>query len=286
LRYPHRVLFYLHGGGYAAGSIYSHLGLMSRLANDLGMRVLAINYRLAPEAPYPAGLEDAAKAYRWLLEHEHYRPEEIILMGDSAGGGLASATLLYLKELSLPQPLCSIVLSPWADLSLSGESLSTLAHRDPILPADKTREWAAWYVGQNDAKHPLISPIYGNWEGVCPLYIQVGSEEILLSDAERLAAKAQQDGVAVKYECWQGMPHVWHMGWHYLPEARKAIRQIAHFVDDQITRHEKQQLSLQPQAPAKPESPRLSFKLKTLTFTRDSLAALTLGGTILKNWLK
>ena len=282
MRHPNRVMYYLHGGGYAAGSIYSHLGIMSRIANDCGLRILAIDYRLAPENPYPAALHDALAGYRYLIEEHHYRPEEIILMGDSAGGGLAAALLLYLKEQNLGFPLCSVLLSPWADLSLSGDSFTALQHRDPILPTDQASLWAQWYLAGQNPKNPLISPIFGDWQGLSPLMIQVGSEEILLSDSERLSRKALADGVEVLYECWQGMPHVWHMGWHYLPEARKALQKIAQFVDKQIQQHEQSQGQHQTQAFV--PKPPTTLKTKTLDLTRDSLAAVQLGAKLLKNW--
>ena len=224
-------IYYLHGGGYAAGSLNSHRGIMAQFGNATGLKVLGINYRLAPENPYPAGLDDALEGYLWLLQHKvGGDSKRIVLMGDSAGGGLASALLLRLKQEGHGLPVCAVVLSPWVDLSTSGESMDTLAHKDPILPADKAKEWAKWYVGEHNAQDPLISPIFGDWRGMCPIFLQVGSIEILLSDSVRLAEALRQAEVPLVFEVWQGMTHVWHMSWRFLPEGRRAIQQIGQYI--------------------------------------------------------
>lgn len=238
MRYPHKVLLYLHGGGYASGSIISHRGLVGKLAVELGVRAIGINYRLAPENPYPAALDDAMLMYRWLLEKEHYRADDIMIMGDSAGGGLSLCTLLKIRELELPQPMCAVLLSPWTDLSASGETMHTHADIDPLLPPDKVREWGIWYAGTpENLKNPLVSPVFASLHGLAPMFIQVGTDEILLSDATRVAKNAQNVGTYVELDIWNGMPHVWQMGWRYLPEAQQAIKKIITFVDNLVEQH-------------------------------------------------
>lgn len=240
IKYPHKVLLYLHGGGYASCSVHSHRGLIGKLAVETGMRALGINYRLAPEHPYPAALDDALLAYRWLLESEKYAPEDIVVMGDSAGGGLALCLLLQLRELGMQQPMGAVLLSPWTDLAGKGETMFTHADRDPLLPPDKIREWGSWYAGETDVHHPLISPVYATLENLAPMLIHVGTDEVLLSDSTRVAKNAQNAGTYVELDIWNGMPHVWHMGWRYIPEAAQAIRKIAAFTDALIEKTERE----------------------------------------------
>ncbi len=234
---PQRVLFFIHGGGYASCSPHSHWGLIGRMSKDLGIRVFAPDYRLAPENPFPAGLNDVVSIYEWLLQT--YKPEDIIVAGDSAGGGLALSMLLRLKELNMPQPLTAILLSPWADLSLRGESFTTKADIDPLLPAPTVREWASWYVGEGDAHNPLISTIYADLNDLCPLFLHVGTDEILLDDAVRLHQKAKGTNTQVTLGIWEGMFHVWHMAWRFIPEATRALEEIYDHIQLQIDLEER-----------------------------------------------
>ncbi len=227
------VILFLHGGGYALGSCITHRDLLARLAQATGWRVLAINYRLAPENPFPAGLEDAVSAYGWLLA-QGLAPHQIVLAGDSSGGGLSLATLLKLRDVGVPLPLAGVLISPWVDLALTGESLQSRANLDPLVSREVLREMAGYYLGNHDPTHPLASPLYAELHGLPPLLIQVGDHELLLSDATRLAERAKQAGVTVQLEIWEEMWHVWH-GWAQdLPEARAALEHIAQFLSQQV----------------------------------------------------
>jgi len=183
------VFFFLHGGGYSAGSCRTHRELAARLSLTSGVRVLLIDYRLAPEHPFPAALEDAVAAYQWLLS-QCIAPEQIVIGGDSVGGGLAMATLLWLRDQKLPLPAAGVLLSPWLDLALTGDSLQNRAALDPLCSYEGLRFAAKLYLGDTDAQNALASPLYGDLQGLPPLLIQVGDHEVLLSDATRLAERA------------------------------------------------------------------------------------------------
>ena len=226
------VILYLHGGAYALGSINSHREWIARLANATHTRALAINYRLAPEHPFPAALEDAISAYRWLLD-QGFDPARIIIAGDSAGGGLALATLLALRDAGAPLPTGAICISPWTDLALTGASSLTKAKVDPILDLDSLRMYAAYYAGSHDFTSPLLSPLYADLTGLPPLLTQVGTDEILLDDARRLAEHARDAGVEVTLEVWDEMFHVFQL-FSFLPETRKAVGRIARFVSQTL----------------------------------------------------
>ncbi len=226
---PHKILLYLHGGGYVAGSIDSHLMLCAPLAQTLKVNLLLPEYRLAPENPFPAALEDALAVYRWLLAQGH-RPENILLAGDSAGGGLAVAVTLALREAGDPLPAALLCLSPWCDLTHQGQSHVTQAKSDAVLTTALLKEWAACYTEESNLSNPLVSPVYADFHGFPPLLIQVGSEEILLDDARALAEKARAAGVRVELDIWDGMWHVWHILADLLPESGQAFRQIARFI--------------------------------------------------------
>lgn len=234
LLHDRKIILYLHGGGYAIGSIKSYRSLIAKLARETRLKTLAINYRLAPEHPFPAALDDALHTYLWLLEYEGYQPEDIILAGDSAGGGLAAALLLALREMELPMPMAGILLSPWTDLAGTGRSIRTKADDDPILPACKLKSWGKQYAHITDVKHPFVSPLYGDLSGLPPMFVQVGTEEVVHDDSTRFAAKAKECGSPIEIEIWKDMPHVWHFCWHVLPEARRAFENIAGFVREQV----------------------------------------------------
>jgi acetyl esterase/lipase len=226
---PGRVVLYLHGGGYVIGSITTHRELAGRLSRATAARVLIIDYRLAPEHPYPAAVEDATTAYRWLLQHGA-TPARTVIAGDSAGGGLTVATLLALRDAGDALPAAGICLSPWTDMEGIGESMQTKAGVDPIVQREGLVHMANLYLHGADPRSPLAAPLYANLQGLPPLLIQVGTRETLLDDATRLAARAQADGVDVTLEPWEEMIHVWQIFAPLLPEGQQAIERIGDYV--------------------------------------------------------
>ena len=228
---PGHVLLYIHGGAYVMGSPLTHRGLVARIARASGIAALQIDYRLAPEHPFPAALDDVLAAYDW-LGAQGYAPTQIVLAGDSAGAGLAMALLLSLRERGLALPRAALLLSPWVDLVGEGESVYTRRDQDPYLTPDLIR-LVPLYCGTHNPREPLISPVFADLHGLPPLLIQVGNDEILLSDATRLAERARAAGVQVELTIWPGMWHVWQLFAPWLPEAREAIEQMASFVRSQ-----------------------------------------------------
>jgi monoterpene epsilon-lactone hydrolase len=224
-----RAIYYLHGGGYVVGSINTHCEMASRLARAAKARVLLIEYRLAPENPFPAALEDSRKGYRWLLSRG-VKPPRIVMAGESAGGGLTLATLLALRDEGVPLPAAAVVMSPWVDLACGGESMATRAEADPMLKKAALQALARSYLKGTDPCTPLASPLYGDLTGLPPLLIQVGTAEVLFDDATRLAGKAKEAGVEVLFEPWEDMIHVWHSFAGMLPEGQQAIDRIGEFV--------------------------------------------------------
>lgn len=225
------VILYMHGGAYIAGSPRTHRPLTAELARSTGARVLALDYRQAPEHAYPAWLEDGVAAYQHLLKSGE-RPQHIVLAGDSAGGNLVLVTLLRLKELGLPLPAGAICLSPWTDLACRYQSHKTNAGHEAMLKPDAIRALGEHHIGGNDPKHPLISPAYAELDGLPPLMVHVGTHEILLDDARAIRRNAKRAGVHLHYREWPGMPHVFPLFHRFLPEGRKAINQMALFVKD------------------------------------------------------
>jgi epsilon-lactone hydrolase len=227
---PGRHVLYLHGGGYVSGSPALYRYFTRRLATAARARVLALDYRLAPEHPFPAALDDAFAACRWLLGGKA-DPQGTAVIGDSAGGGLALALLLRLRDGGHALPAAAVALSPWTDLALTSASLVRNAGSDPMLTVADTRLFAGCYLGGFDPRHPYVSPVYGNPAGLPPTLIHVGSDEILLDDAVRMAKNLRAAGCHVAIEVWPRMPHVWHLFAPALPEATKAIAQIGAFAD-------------------------------------------------------
>jgi len=223
------VILYLHGGGYCIGSINTHRSLVSFLAKATKAKALLIDYRLAPEHPFPAAVEDATAAYRWLITEGH-SPKRMIIAGDSAGGGLAVSTMVSLKENGSPLPAAGVCLSPWVDMEAIGESAKTKADIDPLVQIEPLLEMAKAYLGDADPKTPLAAPIYADLEGLPPLLIQVGTVEILLDDSTRLAEHAKAANVEVTLETWEDMVHVWQFFAAMVPEAQKAVERIAEFI--------------------------------------------------------
>lgn len=222
---PRGVLLYLHGGGYCLGSINTHRALVARLARACGLRALAVDYRLAPEHPFPAAVEDAAAVYRWLLARD-VGPAEIVVAGDSAGGGLTVATLVALRDAGEPLPAAGICLSPWVDLEGLGTSMTTRAAIDPMVDREGLLLLAAAYLGGADARSPLAAPLYADLHALPPLLIHVGTAECLLDDAIRLHERARAHGVRADLEVWDEMIHVWHAFAPLLPEAEAAIERL------------------------------------------------------------
>ena len=229
---PDQVMLYLHGGGYAMGSCATHRAMAARLAESCRVRALVLNYRLAPEYPFPAALEDALAAYRWLRQRG-VAPNNIVIAGDSAGGGLAVATLVALRDGGESLPAAAVCISPWTDLAGTGESIRTRAKADPWVTA-KALALGDHYIGTNDSRHPLISPHYAELHGLPPMLIQVGNDEILLSDSTRLAERVKEAGGEAILEIWERMWHVFHCLAPQLPEANRAIEKIGTFVRDHI----------------------------------------------------
>ena len=228
-----RVLLYFHGGGYAAGSISTHRPHISQLVMLSGIKALMIDYRLAPEHKFPAPIEDAATAYDWLLKN-NYLPERIAFGGDSAGGGLTVATLLFLRDNNKPLPKCAICLSPWLDLTLTGESHVTKEKAEPMLVKEAMPLWVNNYLGDADPKNPYASPLFADLHGLPPIYIQVGTDELLLDDSTRFAQKAKEAGVAVTIDIYEGYFHVFQAFFRILKKAREANKKLSAYLIAQI----------------------------------------------------
>ncbi|MBT9393736.1 alpha/beta hydrolase [Hymenobacter sp. NST-14] len=226
---PGRVLLYLHGGGYVLGSLNTHRSLVGRLAQRCGVTALTINYRKAPEYPFPAALDDAQLAYQWLLRQD-YAPADIIVAGDSAGGGLALALLLALREAGQPRPAAAIGLSPWTDLVLPVGTLRRVCQEESqVLEALEIRGWGPLYAADTPLTHPLLSPVQAALHDLPPLLIQISNAEVLGDDVQRFAAKARAAGTPVTLQVFEGLVHWWHLFWRFLPEARTALDQVAAF---------------------------------------------------------
>lgn len=223
-----RHVLFLHGGGYRTGAPATYRHFTWRIAAATRASVLAIDYRLAPEHPFPAALEDAVAAYRWLLA-EGAEPGKVLIMGDSAGGGLALATLLKLRDERCPLPGAAVALSPWTDLALTGASLKLNARSDPMLEVEHLPALVEEYLAGADPRLPYASPLYGDLGGLPPTLIQVGGDEILRDDAVRMHERLRRAGCQAELEIWPRMPHVWQAFAPVLPEARQAIEHIGNF---------------------------------------------------------
>lgn len=222
------VLFHLHGGGYVLGNPAGSRPLTTAFALKSGARVVSIDYRLAPEHPFPAAVDDAAKAYRALLACGH-APARIAIGGESAGGGLALASLLAFRDEGLPMPACAFVISPWVDMSCMAASFDTNARLDPMLTRRVLKDMADAYLAGAHDEHPLASPLFADLKGLPPLLVHVGSDEVLLADAIGIQARAGACGVRCSLAQWPGMIHVWHMFHPILPQADQAIGDIVDF---------------------------------------------------------
>ncbi|HUB38297.1 MAG TPA: alpha/beta hydrolase [Streptosporangiaceae bacterium] len=224
-----RVVMYLHGGGYQIGSPATVRHMISLVSAAAQARVLSVDYRLAPEHPFPAAVEDALTAVRHLLR-SGTDPAAVAIAGDSAGGGLALATLVALRDAGDPLPAAAVGISPWTDLALTGESMRTRADVEVMLQPAGMPETAATYLAGADPRHPYASPLYADLRGLPPILIHVGDAEVILDDSTRFAVKAREAGVDITLEVWDDMPHVWHAFAGLLPESDKAIERIGEWL--------------------------------------------------------
>ncbi len=232
---PDRAILYFHGGGYSFGSPRSHRDLGEFLSQAAEAHVFMLDYRLAPENPFPAAVEDATAAYRWLLK-SGFKPGNIALSGDSAGGGLTLCALLSIRDNDLPLPACAVPLSPWVDLECTGGTMDTKADVDPMVGRDFTRQLAELYIPSGDLRHPLASPMYGNLKGLPPLLVQVGERETLLDDAVRITDLARAAGVDVTLEVEPEQIHVFQIFATRLDEGAAAIARIGTFIKKHTSR--------------------------------------------------
>lgn len=224
-----RVILYLHGGGYCFCSPVTHRGVAAALAREADARAFSLDYRLAPEHPFPAAVDDALAAYQALLD-EGVAADRIVIAGDSSGGGLALALLLSLRDAGAPLPAGAVLFSPWTDLAATGASLEANDASDVMLSAVAVRNFSRYYLGDAAADHPIASPLYGDYAGLPDLFIQASDTEVLLDDAARVARKASAAGVAVDFKVWRRLPHAWATLAPMLPEARAAIKEASGFV--------------------------------------------------------
>lgn len=225
---PGRAILYLHGGGYIMGSLTTHRSLAGEVSRAAQAAVLLLDYRLAPEAPFPAAVEDGVASFRWLLD-QGFVPRALAIAGDSAGGGLTVATLVSARDQGLPMPGAAVCISPWADLTCSNASYQSRADADPMVTPDISR-MADLYLQGADPKNPLASPNYADLRSLPPLLIHVGRDEVLLDDSVKLDEKAKADGVDSTLEIWEDMIHVWHAFHPMLPEGRQAIERVGAFL--------------------------------------------------------
>jgi epsilon-lactone hydrolase len=220
-----RVLLYLHGGGYVLGSAGGYNDFCGHLATAIGCRVLNVDYRLAPEHPHPAPVEDSVAAYRWLLD-QGITPAHLAVAGDSAGGGLTLSTLLKLRDDGLPQPAGAVPLSPWVDMEALGATMASNAGKDVMVNEAAIKGMAEMFLMGQEARDPLAAPLYGDYRGICPMLVQVGADETLLDDAIRVADTARAAGVDVTLEIFAEMQHVFQLSAGNMPEADDAVAQI------------------------------------------------------------
>ncbi|WP_155309285.1 alpha/beta hydrolase [Desulfosarcina ovata] len=236
---PNRRILYLHGGSWISGSLSAYRALLSRISQATGAVVLSVDYRLAPEHPFPSGLDDCIQAYQWMRENGPDKKSPALtafLMGDSAGGNLALASLLKIKDLSLPLPTAVVAISPATDFTGRSPSLVTRASVDPIINPAILPALIPVYLGKNtEPTNPYASPLFGNYAGMPPLLLQVGDFEVLLDDSTRLAKHAAGQGCDVEIEIWDGMPHVFQGFAPFLPEASEAINKIGEFIRKCVT---------------------------------------------------
>ena len=221
-----RTVLYLHGGGFVLGWYNSHRAMVAHFAGQASADILAVDYRLAPEHPFPAALEDCVAAYRWLIER--VPPEQVVIMGDSAGASLTLTTLIALRDAGHPLPACGVAISPVCDFEMKGATMTSVY--DPLVPPKAARRMVDAYRGDADPHDPHLAPLHADFTGLPPLLIHAGEREALRSDAERVAEKAAAHGVDVRLTVWEGLWHVHHLFTPFLPEAREALDECAAFI--------------------------------------------------------
>lgn len=224
------VVLYLHGGGFIACSPETHRPLVGSLVSRLNARAFVPDYRLAPEHPYPAALDDAMQSYRYLLLEQHVDPSRMVLAGDSAGGGLALSTAMRIRDEGLPQPAAIVTFSPWTDLAVTGHSIDENSESCAMFAGITIRRAAPLYLGATSPVDPGASPLYGDFHGLAPLLIHAGTDEVLRDDAVRVAARAQAAGVTVEFRMWPRVPHGWQFFSAVMPEAAESLALTQQFV--------------------------------------------------------
>lgn len=227
-----KIILYVHGGGYVAGSCSDHRGFVSKFAKNTGVTNLIYEYRLAPENPFPAALEDSVKIYQWILS-SGFKPENIIIAGESAGGGLCLAILLALKERNITLPVAAVAISPWTDLTCSGDSYKT-KNKVSLAPLNSWNIFSKYYVGNNQATSPFISPIFGSLKGLPPILINSGVDDELFDDGERFYLKAKSAGVDITFTPGIGMVHCYPLLAPMFKEATEAMDEIVDFIKRQL----------------------------------------------------
>lgn len=224
-----RVFLFLHGGGYISGSPRTHRRLAANISRATHMRVLLPEYRLAPEHPFPAGVKDALQVFGWLLQ-QGIPETNIVVGGDSAGGGLTISMLLALREAGAKMPFAAVLLAPWTDLTLSGPSYRSNRKYDPIITRENLAEAAAWYAGDRPLNDPMMSPMFADLSGLPPLLIHAAGDEAMVDDSRLFAERAAAQGVAVTCKVFDGLWHVFHHGGMEIPESRQAIDEIGAYL--------------------------------------------------------
>lgn len=228
------VVLYLHGGGFIACSPETHRPLVSSIVRRINGTAYVPTYRLAPEHPFPAALDDARSAYRYLLEDCNIAAARLVIAGDSAGGGLALSLALSLRDEGVPLPAAIVVFSPWTDLAATGQSLDDNTEHCAMFAGDTIRRAARFYVGDADPREPRLSPLYGDFRGLPPMLIHAGHDEVLRDDSVRLAERARNDGVDVQLKLWSRVPHVWQFFAAVLPEARESLGIACRFIRERV----------------------------------------------------
>ncbi|MEI7660819.1 MAG: alpha/beta hydrolase [Bacteroidota bacterium] len=230
---PRKVILYVHGGGYVSGSCSDHRGFVSSFARSCGFTNLVFEYRLAPENPFPAALDDSVKVYGHLLSNG-FKPQNILVAGESAGGGLCLALLLALKEQKIALPAAAVAISPWTDLTCSSESYAT-KNRVSVAPKDSWTVFSSYYAGKQRADHPLISPLFGEPEGLPPLFINSGVDDELYEDGEKFSLKARAAGVDITFRAGTGMVHCYPLLAPMFREATEAMNEICGFIREHLS---------------------------------------------------
>jgi epsilon-lactone hydrolase len=227
-----KVILYVHGGGYVSGSCSDHRGFVAKFAKNTGVQNLLYEYRLAPEHSFPAALDDSVKIYQWLLA-SGFKPDNIIIAGESAGGGLCLATLLALKERSIPLPIAGVAISPWTDLTCSSESYKTKNKLSPA-PLNSWTIFSQYYVGDNNAENPLISPLFGDLKGLPPIFINSGEDDELYEDGEKFYLKSKEAGIDIQFRAGRGMLHCYPLLSPMFREATEAMNEIVGFIKKKL----------------------------------------------------